>query len=338
MVQESIDKSNMSQIILDFPKQFREGIKAAENIKIEGRFDAVVVCGMGGSALPGDILNIWLKAYQIGLPLVINRSYKLPIGDEHCLYVCISYSGNTEELLYNYREIIKRGLPVLAITSGGKLAKLAKINKTPAVIVPGNIPPRMALGYQFAALMRALVNAGIIQDELKNILGLEKSLKPKKAEEPGKEVARRLKGKIPIIYTSDLWEPLARIWKTNFCENAKVLAFHNYFPELCHNEVVGFWQINKMQIPNSKLHLLILKDNTVHRRILKQMEIIKNLIKKEGVEVEFIKIKGKDVLEKIFSNVLSSFWASYYLALLYKVDPTPIKITEELKRRLSQAL
>ncbi|MCD6528429.1 bifunctional phosphoglucose/phosphomannose isomerase [bacterium] len=338
MAKEPIDKSNIRKVILDFPKQFKEGIKRAENIKIEGKFDNLVVCGMGGSALPGDILKIWLKNYKIALPLIINRTYTLPEGDEHYLYVCISYSGNTEELLCNYKEAKKRKLPLVVITSGGKLAKLAKNDKVPTVIIPKGLPPRLALGYQFSALMEILFKANIIQNELKDILKIEKILNPKKLEKKGKEIAKKLRGKIPIVYTSDFWEPLARIWKISFCENSKVLSFHNYFPELSHNEIAGFWHIKERKITGFKVYLIILRDNKENPRILRQMKIVKELAKKEGIDGDFVEIKGENILEKVFSTLLLGFWTSYYLALFYKIDPGQVKIISEFKRKLSKNL
>jgi len=336
MVQKERERSNLRKIILEFPKQFREGIKRGEHLKIKEGFDYVIICGMGGSALPAEILKIWLKKYKIALPLIINRSYQLPEGDEHSLYVCISYSGNTEEVLHNYREIIRKKLPVVVITSDGKLAELAKYHRTPLVIVPKGVPPRLALGYQFSALMKILVKAGMIQNGLLSLLRLEKTLKPKTLEKKGEEIAKRLKGKLPIIYSSDFWEPLARIWKINFCENSKVLSFHNYFPELSHNEIAGFWHLDQRLSIASKIHLLVLQEKKEHPRILKQMRFVKSLLEREGIEIEFVKIEGKTILEKIFSNITLSYWTSYHLACLYQVDPIAITMIEELKLRLKK--
>ena len=333
-MKDEIDKSNIRKIISGFPKQFRVGLERAENVKVRGNFDAVIICGMGGSALPGDILDMWQQSCQIGLPLFINRNYRLPVVSQNCLAVCISYSGNTEETLYSYREAKKKGLKVAAITTGGKLGELCRKDKTPVAIIPSGVPPRLAIGYQFAALMKILSNAGIIQNESKSILALEKDLRPKKEEKRGKELAKELKGKIPIIYASTEEKILAQIWKINFFENAKILAFSNFFPELCHNEINGFWKINEMQIPSQKIQVLVLQDKKSYSRILKQMQIIKGLIEKEGVNVRFVKLPDKGILEKIFSNLLLAFWTSYHLALLYKVDPSLTKMIEEFKKKL----
>lgn len=327
----------MEKIILDFPKQFKLGITAAKDIKIRNKFKGVVVCGMGGSALPGDILAIWLEAYEIGLPFYIQRDYGLPyFADQDYLIICISYSGNTEETLVAFQEAQREKLPVVAISSGGRLAELCRKNKVPLAKVPSGIAPRFAVGYQFGALMKILSNAGIIKNELKELLALERNLQPRKIKSQGKELAKRLVNKVPVIYSSASKKSLAKIWKISFNETAKMLAIANYFPELSHNEIVGFWKINETQIENKKIGVIILRDRADYSQILKQMEVIKGIIKKEGVGVEFIDLKGKDILEKVFSNIILAFWTAYWLAIKCKVDPIRTKTIEEFKKRLAE--
>lgn len=333
---KKFDKSNMRKTILNFPQQFRVGLEAAKKMKVSGIFDKVLVCGMGGSALPGDILSIWLETYKIGLPLYIHRNYGLPQKtDLRTLVICISYSGNTEETLAGFEEARGRKFKIAAIASGGKLAELCQKYKIPIAIIPQGLQPRMALGLQFAALMKILSNCGVIENELKNILALKNLLKPQDFEAQGKKLAKNLFKKIPIIYASRDRRQLAYIWKVSLNETAKIIAEYNFIPELCHNEIVGFWKINEMQIPGKKLYTIFLRDPAAYPRILTQMEIARDLIEKEGVKTEIIEIKGKDILEKIFSNIILGFWTSYHLALLYKVDPTPIKMIEEFKKRLA---
>jgi glucose/mannose-6-phosphate isomerase len=319
----------MRQTILEFPKQFRVGLQAAKNVKVEGKFDALLISGMGGSALPGEILGIWLRSYKIGLPLYINRDYGLPdTVDERSLLVFISYSGNTEEILTTFKEAQKKNLKIVAITSGGKLAKLCQKSKIPFARIPKGFQPRMALGMQFAALVKILVNCGIIKNNLENILGLENKLLPKELELKGKNLAKKLKGKIPVIYASDRLKSLAQIWKIKFNENSKTIALTNYFPELNHNEITGF--LNSQ----GKFQIIILEDPSDHLRILKRMKLTSKILKSKGVIVQTIQIKGKDILDKTFSNLLLADWASYYLALEKRLDPTPVKLQEEFKKRL----
>lgn len=330
-------KFNTPQVILDFPKQFRAGLEAAKNIKIRDKFKGVVVCGMGGSALPGDILEMWLEAYQIGLPLFIHRNYGLPYQiDKDYLVICISYSGNTEETLTAFQQALRKKIPVVAIASGGRLTELCKKKKIPLAKMPSGIVPRLAIGYQFGSLMKILVNAGIIRNELKEVLVLEKILQPKKIKNQAQKLAKSLVNKIPLIYSSASRKNLAKIWKISFNENAKIMAFSNYFPELSHNEIEGFWQINKKLLEGKKIQVIILRDGADSPRILKQMEIIKDLIQKPGIKVEFIDLEGKDILEKIFSNIILALWTSYFLAEEYGIDPTQTKFLKEFKRKLAK--
>ncbi len=321
-----IDKSNMRKIILDFPKQFRIGLEEAKDIKVLGSFDAVLICGMGGSALPGDILSMWLENYKISLPFYVHRNYSLPYQvDEKYLIVCISYSGNTEESLFAFREALKRKLKIVAITSGGKLEKLCEKYQIPFVKVPKGYQPRMALGYQFSALMKILTNCGLIGNNLENILDLEKKLKPGILELRGKKLAKKLKGKIPVVYASQQRKTLARIWKIKFNESSKIIAFFNYFPELNHNELTGF------ENPEKKLHIIILRDPMDHPRILKRMRVTAAILKSKGLSVDFIDIKGEDFLCKIFFNIILSDWVAYYLAMECKTDPTSTQLQEKFK-------
>lgn len=306
----------MRRIILEFPKQFEIGIKAAKNIFLEpGKLmrwpENIIVCGMGGSALPGDIL-VTLRP----LDVFSYKSYCLPPqARNESLIICISYSGDTEETLSSFNEAFSRKLPVISITTGGKLAELSKKYGIPLAKIPGpKIPPRLALGEMFAALVQVLVNHNILGPEISEevlkvgtflkaeLPSMEANVKKKTKfsspsggfENQGKKLAKKIFQKIPIIYASRRFREIGWIWKNSLNETAKVLASCNYFPELNHNETVGFWQINEMQISNEKLYVVILRDpEDSHPRILKQMEIAKDLIEEEGIKVEFIDMKGK---------------------------------------------
>jgi len=331
---EVIDKSNMRKTILDFPKQFRVGLKAAEGIGIKNlklKIKNLIICGMGGSALPADILEIWLQACKIELPLYIHRNYGLPshINGKH-LIICISYSGNTEETLSAFEEARGKKYKIAAITSGGKLAELCKKYKIPLALIPKGYQPRMALGFQFAALMKILANSGLIKNNLGDISVLENLLKPKSFENQGKKLAKKLRNKIPLIYASEKFTALARIWKIKFNENSKTPAFYNYFPELNHNELVGF------ENDGYPISIIILRDVLDRPRIKKRMELTSDILMERGINVDIIEIVGKDTINKVFSNILLADWASYYLALEYGVDPTPVKLNDEFKKRLAE--
>lgn len=329
---EIIDKSNMRKAILEFPEQFRVGLEAAKNIKASGTFKAILICGMGGSALPADILKMWLEGKKINLPLKIHRNYGLPdFIDKKYLVIFISYSGNTEETLDAFKAALRRKLRITAISSGGKLNQLCKDSHSPIAIIPSGFQPRLAVGFQFAALMKILANCRLIKDNVKDISNLENLLEPDALENQGKELARNLKDMIPLIYASERLCDLARIWKIKFNENSKVPAFSSCFPELNHNEHNQF-EGNK----NNQLSVIILRDEADHPRILKRMELFAEMLKQRKIAVNSIDIAGKKMLYKIFNNILLSDWVSYYLALEYKTDPMPVKFNDEFKKRMAQ--
>ena len=324
---KNIDKSNMRNVILNFPEQFSVGLKVAQNIKVEGKFNGILVCGMGGSAFAPDILKIWLKNHKIDLPLHIHRNYGIPFQtDRNDLVVCSSYSGNTEETISAFKEALKYKLEIAVITSGGKLAELSKKNNIPLILIPPGLQPRMAVGFQLAALVKLLANCGILKD-CKDISSLSKTLNPKNLEIKGKDLAKKIKGKIPVVYSSLELKAIARIWKIKFNENSKIPAFFNSFPELNHNELVGFTN-------PANFHVIILEDFNDNPRNKKRMALTAKLLKQKGFPVDILEIKGKDILYKVFENLLLADWASYYLALELGFDPTPVKIIEEFKKQI----
>jgi len=319
----------MRETILNFPKQLKEGIERAKDIRVEGRFENIIICGMGGSALSADLLVIFFN--DLKLPLYIHRSYNLPSqATKESLIICISFSGNTKETILAFKEAQERKLKVAAITAGGELAKSAKKYNTPLVFLPSvKIQPRWAFGYLFGALIKVLSNSGIIEDNSDEILKIAEKLKPLELETQGKSLAEKLVGKIPLVYASNKFKSLARIWKIKFNENSKIMAFWNYFPELIHNEIVGYGNLKNF-------HVIMLRDSDDHPKILKAMDLTADLLRQKGIEVDFVELEKKNVLEKVFENLILSDWVSYYLAKEYKIDPAPVEIVEEFKKKLKE--
>ena len=331
----------MKEVILNFPKQFKVGIEVAKSIKIKGKFSNIIICGIGGSALPGSLLNELGLNFKI--PVITHRDYGLPeIASKESLILCISFSGNTEETLSAYQEAIEKKYKPIAICTGGKLEQLAKNNNNPVAVVPNDcIQPRFGTGYLVAAVLQILTNAGIIKDISREILEVANNLRPETFELQGKELADKLVDKIPVVYSSNQYKSIARIWKIKFNENSKVMSFWNYFPELNHNEMVGLTQMKneklKMKNDNEKsksFHFIFLRDNQDDSRIIKRMEITANLIKESGAEVDLIEMQGETKIEKIFNTLLLGDWTSFYLATNYGIDPVPVAIVEKFKEKL----
>ncbi|MCD5396324.1 MAG: bifunctional phosphoglucose/phosphomannose isomerase [Candidatus Pacebacteria bacterium] len=329
----------MREIILNFPKQFRVGIKTGKTIKLKIRPQKICICGIGGSALPANLLSMIIGEYKLNIPLIIQRDYLLPASvNKKTLLICISYSGNTEETISCLKEGLKRNLKIVLISSDGKLENFAKKYNLPIAFVPKGYPPRMALGYLFGALVGILNNLNLVPNSLiKNLRNLDKKLNPPKLEKEGKILAKKLQGKIPLIYASNRFKYLARIWKIKFNENTKIPAFWNYFPELNHNEMTGFENISNLKSQISNLiYLIILQDRSDHQRNKKRMELTLKVLKKRGIKGEIIKLTGKTFLEKLFNSIILSDWVSFYLAKYYGIDPIPVKMVEEFKKLMKE--
>lgn len=326
----SYDKSNFRNVLLEFPKQFREAWELSQDISISGSFDSVCVSGMGGSSMPGALLETFLGS-DLKFPIYLGQGYSLPPQvNKKTLIFCISYSGNTEEPLAQYDEARERGLSVVCIAAGGALLEKAKDQGTPYVQVPSGIQPRCATGYQITPILAVLQKLQMISDVSSEVLQLSSVLDPISLEEQGKELATSLYQKTPVLYASDRFAHIVRIMKIKFNENAKTPAFWNVFPELNHNEMNGWMH------PQGSFSVVIFRDRDDHERVQKRMEITTGLIREQGVDVHLLDIEKKEsALATMFSILLLGDWMSYYLSLLYQQDPTPVDMVEDLKKALT---
>ena len=331
------DKSNLRSIILNITKQLAsEPIFFNQLCLTRRSFDKIILCGMGGSAFIGDLFE-YLKEKKylplsLSIPLITHRSYTLPLdADEHSLIICISYSGQTEETLSAYQAAKKQNLEVAAVTYGGKLGDLCKQDNTPWIKIPQDkIPPRFSLGYQLISLIKLFMACGLLASSAKDeVVLLPDIIDPATAENEARTLCSKLANKIPIIYSSKENELLARLWKIQFNENTKIPAFYNSFPELNHNEMVG-WTKNL-----GPFLFLFLQDENDSSEIKKRMRLTAELIKSKNLPVEFIEINGLNYLEKFFRTMVFGSWLSYHLALFYGVDPTPVEMVEEFKKLLN---
>ena len=338
----TIDKSNLRQVIIDFPDQFAEGLKIGKNIKLEGRFDSVTVSGMGGSAIPANLFKIYcnnlLKSYPNykHFEIYINRYYSLPPGSysSRTLNLISSYSGNTEETISSLEEANTSSMPFIGLSSGGIIRDLCSKYGAPYINLPIPSPsfqPRMGTGYFFGAILQVLINHDLLPDVSQEVISLCEKLKidTEKLESEGKILAKKIMGKTPVIYASPKYKSVAMIWKIKINENSKTPAFWNFFPELNHNEMVGFTN------PQGKFFIVMLKDPLDTIRNRKRYEATASLLSIKGIESEILNMQGNSVFEKIFSSIALADWTSYYLALAYGQDPTPVDMVENFKKIIS---
>lgn len=337
-----LDISNLRQMILESSRQFQVGFELAKGISIPGTFRSIMISGMGGSALPGNLFRIYLNDLfrseepdKQPLSIYQNRSYSLPPESFHqCLNFVCSYSGNTEETIASFEEILEHKLPCIAFSAGGKLEVMAKEQGIPHVKLPipfENFQPRIGTGYFFGSMLQVLVNQGLVPDSTEDIIREAELLADdmEVIEKQGENLAKKMAGKTPVIYSTAKYKSVAMVWKIKLNENAKTPAFWNFFPELNHNEMVGW------TLPQGKFFVLMLRDSGTHSQNLKRFEITAELLREKGVEVEILDMDGTSVYSRIFRSIALGDFTSYYLALEYGQDPTPVVMVESLKKRLA---
>jgi len=319
----TLDSQNMLQVIKDFPKQCREALGLPKGISASGKINNIVIAGMGGSAMGGDLLKIYLS--NTNIPVYVNRDYKVPnFVDENSLVFAVSYSGNTEETLSALNAAKEKKAQIIGITSGGKLSEECE----KVVNIPSGLQPRAALGYLFFPMLGILHNTNIIRvknDELNEMMDILKQTD--KFNEQGEELSKKLKEKIPIIYASEALGAIAFRWKTQINENAKMPAFYNVFSEMNHNEIAGYKSMDH------KFSVVMIQDKNDNDRVKKRMDICKEIME-EYVEVEEVETQGESLLARMFSAIYLGDYVSYYMALWNRVDPSPVDIIEGMKKKL----
>jgi glucose/mannose-6-phosphate isomerase len=343
----AIDPQGMYDAVARFPDQVRNAIDIGEKLAIEpGQYRdirRIMLCGMGGSAIGGDLARTLLQN-RLPYPMHIWRSYDLPayVGAE-TLVIASSYSGTTEETLAAFDRARNVRAKIFALTTGGLLGELCEQYDIPMARLQGGLQPRAALGYSFVPLMLFLQRIELSPydaDDFKSLADFLESRGEKlifesgSDDNPAKQLALQLYGRIPIIYTGpELTDAVGTRIKGQICENAKMPAFANYFPEFNHNELVGWKLISAIR---DFLRVLILRDQDDHPRISARMDIVKKIIGEENVKVTEIHSEGRNRLERMMSLVQFGDFMSVYLAALNKVDPTPVSVIDSLKEQLGK--
>ena len=304
-----------------------------------GDYRHVIVCGMGGSAIGGDMIRSFFGS-RLRAPLVSCRDYVAPgyVG-EGSLVIISSYSGNTGETLSAFDAIRGTGATVVAVTSGGQVEERCQTDGLPACKIPGGMPPRSAIGFSFlpmVQIMRAMGAADFDDAEYDEAHAAVSERCVTNAIESGDntaaDLAQALHGKLPLIYAGPgLFEAISRRWACQFNENSKVLAHFAPFPELNHNEIVG-WEV--LEEINKRIVVLSLEDGDDHAMTRRQTEVSLGII--EPLADKVIRFDGGPGgrLARMLSTMILGDFASVYLALLNGVDPTPVKKIDYLKSQL----
>jgi glucose/mannose-6-phosphate isomerase len=342
-----IDKEKMLGFLVSFPKQCEDALFIGKRLEVRAsykrRYSNIVFTGLGGSAIGADIIK-GCVARELDTPIFVNRDYTLPaFVDEKSLVFAVSYSGNTEETLSAYEIAKKRKANVVVITSGGKLKEIALKNNDMLLVIPKGYPPRCALGYSFIPAICALSKLGLLKDKKDEIRKAARFLNSlqKKSLAPGvkgkanisKEIARKLNKRFACIYASSALASVATRWRGQLAENGKALSSTHVLPEMNHNEIVGW--VN----PGALLKgftAVMLKDKDDFPRIKKRMDITASILKKDKFRVLEIESRGRGFLERMLSLIYIGDFASFYLAILNNIDPTPVERITYLKKELAK--
>ena len=322
---------SMRDAILNFHTQFEfePEIIHEENLGDPKEF---VVCGMGGSNLAGDLLEI----VSPGTDIYSHRDYGLPPWSDtrlkKSLVILSSYSGNTEETISSYWAAKPKDVSMAVISAGWRLLEIAKHDKLPHIELPDTgIQPRMATGFSFLALL-ALMRK---KNELAEARTLAGALTPAEYEEAGKALAERIRGKVPIIYASRRNRGLSYNWKIKFNETGKIPAFANVLPELNHNEMTGFDVGDSTRALSEKFHFIFLRDSADNEKIQKRMDVLGKLYRDRGLPVEEVAVAGDTPYLKIFSSLILADWTALYTGEAYGVETDAVPMVEEFKKAIS---
>jgi glucose/mannose-6-phosphate isomerase len=340
---KSIDKGNMLSFCVDIARHYEKAAAIANAIKISyPKPENIIVVGMGGSAIGGDLLKDWAKN-KSSVPIEVNRDYYLPAyANEKTLVLITSYSGETEESLSAFLDALKRKCMVYCITSGGTLLDYAQRLNVPYLRVPGGMPPRAALPYLLVPLLVCMEKLQLVSgasqelDEALAVLGqVARDNSPNKPakENLSKTLASSLEGTVPVVYGFGIYRSVAQRFKQQFNENSKLIAKWDFFPEIDHNEVVG-WE--KAEDFSSDFSAIFIRDRLEPLEIRSRIETTKQLMQPSGLKIYEIYCQGRSDLAKMLSTVCIGDFISIYLAIQRGIDPTPVKTITSLKEALKK--
>lgn len=338
------DTKNMRKLLIEFPQQIEDAVRIGKKFPLpynSSTIKNVVVTGLGGSAIGGDLLRSYL-AEELKIPFAVNRHYFLnEYVDKNSLVIVSSYSGNTEETIASHKDATKRGAKVLCISTNGETERLAKKYRQPLITIPKGFPPRAALGYSFFPILVTLAKMKLIASKDKDIdetiALLEKKAKDYASlsrKNTALVLAYELFEKLPIIYSAaERFDVVNLRWRGQIAENGKMLAFGHVVPEMNHNELVG-WKVLKKQM--KQMAVVFLRDREDYPRVKIRMDIMKEIMQKYAAKVIEVESEGRSLLARMFSLIYLGDWVSFYLAILNGEDPTPVKVIDYLKNELSK--
>ncbi|MGQ9585754.1 MAG: bifunctional phosphoglucose/phosphomannose isomerase [Anaerolineae bacterium] len=342
---QRLDPEGMLEHIRELPAQCRTAWKDLAGWQLpEGHRSAkaLVVAGMGGSAIGGDLLRTWAEPLS-PVPILVCRDYRLPhwVGPS-TLVVASSYSGGTEETLAAFQDALTRGAFAMALTTGGELGSAAEAAGVPCVRIRYRSAPRAALGVSFVSLLRIAHQAGLVPDPERDLdegvaemerLRAEIGEEVPEAHNPAKRLAQELYGRPVVVYGAEHLREVARRWKGQVNENAKAWAFYEEIPEMNHNAVMAY---ESQPTVNRTFGVIFLTSPENHPRNQIRFRATADLLRRYGVAYHQVEARGKSRLAQMLTALFYGDYLSFYLAMLYGKDPTHIGTIQYIKQVLAE--
>lgn len=336
-----LDPGDMLGCLRGLPAQCREAWSAAAGLKLPAEYrqaERIVVLGMGGSAIAGDLWRVLLQR-EAAIPVFNVRSYDLPpFVDARTLVIASSFSGDTEEVLSAFEAALAIPCPKVAVTTGGQLMATARANGVPLFSFDFGGEPRAALGWGLMPLLAVSEALGLTQgvagdveeavSVLEAVVGEVDAAVPA-ASNPAKDLAQALHERLPVVYGAGPLVEVARRWKTQLNESAKTWAFFEELPEVHHNAIIGYSLPGG--VARDTVVVFLESPTLVHRRVQLRYAFTKELLARAGVKAVSVEARGRSALAQVLSLVLFGDYVATYLAFLYGVDPTPTAVIDELK-------
>lgn len=325
----------MKHLVQNFPNQLKEAKHIADKAIIHANTSIhnIVISGLGGSGIGGTIISE-LVSTICPVPITINKDYFIPSFVNHqTLFIVSSYSGNTEETLSAMNQAIEKKAQIVCVTSGGKILDLAKQHQFEFIEIPGGMPPRSCIGYSLVQLIKIFVTKNLAPSSLIDEVISSIKLLEDKAEEiktDALHIAKQLHNKICVIYTLGTCEGVAVRFRQQINENSKDLCWHHTFPEMNHNELVGWTQKNE--------HLKVVTFHTTfdYERTKKRYQLCKPIFEKYSSGVIDIVAKGNTKLEQFLYLIHIGDWISCEIADIKNIDPVEVNVINMLKNELSK--
>lgn len=325
----------MRDLVKKFPQQLEHALEIAEQsvLKNSDPCSSVIITGLGGSGIGGTILSE-LVGEKSKVPVLVNKDYSLPGWiNTQTLVLVSSYSGNTEETVTAMEQALKAGAQVVCITSGGKVMEMAKAHGLDCIVIPGGMPPRSCLGYSLVQLIRVMVFRQLIPSSYLEEIKMAAQFLLSEAEpiqSLSKTIAARLVNKIPVLYAIGNCEGVIVRFRQQINENSKMLCWHHIFPEMNHNELVGWTG------PHPDKVVVSFQTTFTNKRTQKRYEICRPVFSKYAADIVDVVAKGRNLTEQFMYLIHLGDWISVDIADLRAIDAVEVNVINHLKDELAR--